>query len=600
MSDYYEELNWVDRQDGHDTVKAEDMNLVAHEAKKLGKEKLNKTGDGKDITVSFDETMEVYPEFTSGGKLSLILSTVKKCIKDLKLLKANTDSPTFTGLPKAPTQELNDNSTLIATTSFVKNNIVNNLEGTSGNKALSDAMGKKLNDEKAPINSPNFAGTVKLPAETTIGAVSNTEISYLKGLRGGIQAQLDNIPKYKYLDGINITIHDSSTQEQINNAAIAALQSSYATAVEWNAVSVEILFQPSDLKTDAEYYYNGSIWIFLRYISTAINRANGTVAGIVEDSEDVSYNDGQATISNEGLAKKAPAFTEALSRININTGDSITIILGKIKKFFNDLKTVAFTGDYNDLINRPSNLPANGGNSDTADKLKTARKIQIDGNVSGNAIFDGTADININVTVRDNSHKHIIKNITDFPQIPSNSDFNLTGLGDIFVANIKSGQLLSWNGTKWVNVDGQSFTQLQADWNKNDSASVQYIQNKPTALPANGGNSDTADKLKTARKINGVPFDGSSDITIETGGNKYKMCFTISTWSGLSAPFSISIAESVHKCGIDINALVFILEGDKYVKTVGYPGTGYKVSIDSTGNVIITTSVKFPGKVIVS
>ena len=36
----------------------------------------------------------------------------------------------------------------------------------------------------------------------------------------------------------------------------------------------------------------------------------------------------------------------------------------------------------------------------------------------------------------------------------------------------------------------------------------------PTSLPANGGNADTATKLKTARTINGVVFDGAADITI--------------------------------------------------------------------------------------
>ena len=36
----------------------------------------------------------------------------------------------------------------------------------------------------------------------------------------------------------------------------------------------------------------------------------------------------------------------------------------------------------------------------------------------------------------------------------------------------------------------------------------------PTSLPANGGNSDTAARLKTARTINGVSFDGSNNITV--------------------------------------------------------------------------------------
>lgn len=38
------------------------------------------------------------------------------------------------------------------------------------------------------------------------------------------------------------------------------------------------------------------------------------------------------------------------------------------------------------------------GNSSTADKLKTARNIKLQGAVSGNASFDGSNDVTINVT----------------------------------------------------------------------------------------------------------------------------------------------------------------------------------------------------------
>lgn len=48
------------------------------------------------------------------------------------------------------------------------------------------------------------------------------------------------------------------------------------------------------------------------------------------------------------------AFTEASTRANISSGDSFSTILGKIKKFFTDLKTVAFSGSYNDLSNKPT------------------------------------------------------------------------------------------------------------------------------------------------------------------------------------------------------------------------------------------------------
>lgn len=49
-----------------------------------------------------------------------------------------------------------------------------------------------------------------------------------------------------------------------------------------------------------------------------------------------------------------PTFTEASTRANIVSGETISTLLGKIKKWFSDLKTVAFSGSYTDLSNRPS------------------------------------------------------------------------------------------------------------------------------------------------------------------------------------------------------------------------------------------------------
>ena len=83
-------------------------------------------------------------------------------------------------------------------------------------------------------------------------------------------------------------------------------------------------------------------------------------------------------------------FTESSSRQQLNSGENISTLFGKIKKIFSDLKAVCFSGSYNDLSNKPSSLPANGGNADTVDNLH--------------------ADDFVNATNRDNN------------QIPNNAD----------------------------------------------------------------------------------------------------------------------------------------------------------------------------------
>ena len=44
---------------------------------------------------------------------------------------------------------------------------------------------------KAPSSSPTFTGTVTLPAATSIGSVSSTEIGYIDGVTSAIQTQID-------------------------------------------------------------------------------------------------------------------------------------------------------------------------------------------------------------------------------------------------------------------------------------------------------------------------------------------------------------------------------------------------------------------------
>ena len=51
-------------------------------------------------------------------------------------------------------------------------------------------------------------------------------------------------------------------------------------------------------------------------------------------------------------------FEESTSRQSLNSGDSLPTLFGKIKKFFSDLKTVCFSGSYNDLSDKPTTATA--------------------------------------------------------------------------------------------------------------------------------------------------------------------------------------------------------------------------------------------------
>ena len=47
-------------------------------------------------------------------------------------------------------------------------------------------------------------------------------------------------------------------------------------------------------------------------------------------------------------------FTQASTRTNIASDEKMSVLMGKIAKYFADLKTVAFSGDYADLSNKPT------------------------------------------------------------------------------------------------------------------------------------------------------------------------------------------------------------------------------------------------------
>lgn len=72
--------------------------------------------------------------------------------------------------------------------------------------------------------------------------------------------------------------------------------------------------------------------------------------------------------SIENIETATIEFEQASSRNNIGSGETFATILGKVKKWFADLKTVAFTGSYEDLSGKPT-IPeavAVKGNAETS------------------------------------------------------------------------------------------------------------------------------------------------------------------------------------------------------------------------------------------
>ena len=100
-----------------------------------------------------------------------------------------------------------------------------------------------------------------------------------------------------------------------------------------------------------------------QYVGTAdANYTNGYYYKCVENSGSYSWQ------LVENIEEQTPTFSQASTRNNIASGEKLSVILGKIAKFFDDLKTVAFSGSYTDLTNQPQiNSNTLSGNKTTSD-----------------------------------------------------------------------------------------------------------------------------------------------------------------------------------------------------------------------------------------
>lgn len=116
-------------------------------------------------------------------------------------------------------------------------------------------------------------------------------------------------------------------------------------------------------------------------LNSSLNNASSHISSTSNPHSVTKSQIGLSNVPNVTTNNQTPSFTQATSRVNINTGETLSILLGKVSKWFADLKTVAFSGSYNDLSDTPTSLPANGGNADTVGGFT------VNANVPSNAKF---------------------------------------------------------------------------------------------------------------------------------------------------------------------------------------------------------------------
>lgn len=120
---------------------------------------------------------------------------------------------------------------------------------------------------------------------------------------------------------------------------------------------------------------------FNKNFETASNniKMNGTASAGSSDNvarSDHVHPSDTAKLGTSGNASNVTVtFTAAAARANITTGEKLSVILGKLAKWFADFNKVAFSGNYTDLSNKPT-IPNKMSELTNDSGYQTAEQVQ--------------------------------------------------------------------------------------------------------------------------------------------------------------------------------------------------------------------------------
>lgn len=217
---------------------------------------------------------------------------------------------------------------------------------------------------------------------------------------------------------------------------------------------------------------------------------------------------GLGNVANLTIENQLPVFSTSSVRANINSGESIAIILGKIKRFLGDLQAIAFSADYTDLINTPT----------IGDATIT---IQKNGTDVDSFTVNDTEDKSINITVptaladltTDSTHRFV----SDSEKDTWNAKQNVMSAG----ANI---QISSSNEISATDTTYSAGTNIQIDSNNVISATDTTYSTATTAssglLPQLDGNTSKYLKADGSWDVPaGTTYTTMSSVEAKTGTN---------------------------------------------------------------------------------
>ena len=310
---------------------------------------------------------------------------------------ARLSSPALTGTPSAPLAVTGTNTTQVATTSFVQQEL--NILTTGAPAALNtlDELAAALGDDS------NYAATITTALgnkQDKVSGVSDTEISYLDGVTSGIQSQLNS--KESLLPGLSGQPTTSSFSTLLN-ASISSIEYDFAVGPVIYITPQSTFFNLSAFNNLVVGNFTLAYTVSGTSYSTVFTKANQAAADIAGKvaipieyvSGEQSFNVSSASITyGSGTAGKFLTnygSSKYWSSIPV-TSESTTTLLGTVYgktsgsnyAIGQDLYPNLSTGTSNIAIGGASMYAIQGGN----------------GNVAiGESAFAGLANMNYNVGI---------------------------------------------------------------------------------------------------------------------------------------------------------------------------------------------------------
>lgn len=424
-------------------------------------------------------------------------------LKRLIALKADLNSPVFTGIPAAPTAAVNNSSRQIANTEFVMRAIA----------ALIDSSPATLNTlnklARAIGSDPNFATTV------TNALAGKQPLNALLTAFSGLATSANKFPYFTDTNKVDLATITPTARTLLQQSSIESMQALLRLSAT--------LFQRfrGQLPTDANLNTYGpveaSVGIWSKPVSTnadvAHNFPEANAAGYIEVLPTGQFGGTQRyTVCTGNIYVRS--LTAAWNgqdgpwddwlKVGNNAATAAKLATART------IGGVSFDGSANiDLpgVNK-AGTQNTSGNAASATKLQTARRI-------GGVAFDGTADIAL-------------------PGVNTTGNQNTTG-NAASATRLQTARTIggvSFNGTANINLPGVNTTGNQDTTGNAATATklktartiggVSFDGSANINLPGvnaagnqnTSGNAATATKLQTARTINGKPFDGTANITL--------------------------------------------------------------------------------------